>query len=323
MYEAHVLGASSYLGDRQEMPHRWPFETLRLRSGQALDPNPPHVTRAEPADGASGVAVNTAVTAFFDKALKVGGENVEFTLTGPDGPVPGYLSWVRGDEDGNAILGQNSYPSGGRYLGYRGLRFRPLLPLQAETAYRATVSGVENLAGAPMEEPYSWGFSTEKSPTIESTPTSEVRKYYFFTGQRVAMRQVDAPGQGWYTSRRGATLRQAQGRAEQDGPGPEQRWDPQPPVGGCLKISPLTAEAQRRRRNHKGLCVSAVQFRAFSAASSRGTGGRAPLYPWPSACQDTKDTRGTMRLLFVSFVFLCGLCAFGAGKPQRTEGHEG
>jgi len=47
-------------------------------------------------------------------------------------------------------------------------------------------------------------------------------------------RQVDAPGQGWYTSRRGTTLRQAQGRAEQGSPGPEQRWDPLPPVpGGC------------------------------------------------------------------------------------------
>ena len=36
-------------------------------------------------------------------------------------------------------------------------------------------------------------------------------------------RQVDAPGQGWYTPRRGTTFRQAQGRAGQHGQGPEQR----------------------------------------------------------------------------------------------------
>ena len=52
------------------------------------------------------------------------------------------------------------------------------------------------------------------------------------SGRRGTERQVDAPGQGWYTSRRGATPRQAQGRAEQDGSGPEQRWDPLPPVSG-------------------------------------------------------------------------------------------
>ena len=40
-------------------------------------------------------------------------------------------------------------------------------------------------------------------------------------------------------------------------------------------MSSLTAEAQRTRRNHKklgGLCVSAVQFRTFSAASGEGKG---------------------------------------------------
>ncbi len=68
-------------------------------------------------------------------------------------------------------------------------------PLRAGTAYRVTVSGVENLAGVPLEEPYRWGFTTELEAAIQSTPTPEVRKYYFFNGQRIAERQIDTAGQ--------------------------------------------------------------------------------------------------------------------------------
>ncbi len=42
-----------------------------------------------------------------------------------------------------------------------------------------------------------------------------------------------------------------------------QKWSEE----GAYKISPLTAEAQRTQRNHKDSAVSAVQTRAFSAAS--------------------------------------------------------
>jgi RHS repeat-associated protein len=195
VYEARVVGTVSFLGDRQEAAYRWAFETL--------DPSPPHVARTTPEIGATSVPLDSDVTVFFDKALKVGGQNVEFVLAGPDGQVAGYLSWVRGDEDENAIgstalttgLGQNSYDSGGRYLGYRGLRFRPLQPLAAETAYRATVSGVENLAGVPLEAPYSWSFTTGAGAGVQSTLPPRVRKYYFFNGQRVAQRQIDEFGE--------------------------------------------------------------------------------------------------------------------------------
>ncbi|MEO0249402.1 MAG: RHS repeat-associated core domain-containing protein [candidate division WOR-3 bacterium] len=63
------------------------------------------------------------------------------------------------------------------------------MPLRAGTAYWATVSGVENVAGVPPAEPYRWEFTTEPGATIESTPAPEVRKYYFFGGQRLAMRK--------------------------------------------------------------------------------------------------------------------------------------
>jgi len=75
--------------------------------------------------------------------------------------------------------------------------------------------------------------------------------------------QVDVPGQGWYTSRRGTPLRQVQGRAGQDGQGPEQRWDPL-----------LTAEAQRTRRNHNS--ATSASLRCNHRPAPGGEPGTVP-----------------------------------------------
>jgi hypothetical protein len=224
-----VKQGSFFLGQRRGLDGQ--VAALQIRS----------TTPAQEAVQDGNLASDSAVTVFpsaslrtgFDKALKAGGQNVEFVLEGPGGKVPGYLSWVRGDEDGNTIgstalttgLGQNSYDSGGRYLGYRGLRFRPLQPLAAETAYRATVSEVENLAGVPLEEPYGWGFSTGPGAGVQSTLPPRVRKYYFFGSQRVAQRQIDEFGADvlyWLAGdHRSAELAPKPGH---DQPGAEQQW---------------------------------------------------------------------------------------------------
>jgi hypothetical protein len=185
VYQAYVLGATSYLGDRQTVPFRWAFETLT--------PDPPQVVRTEPVDGETGVARDAALTVFFDRALHVGGEEVEFRVEDPQGtPLAGHLTWVRGGEDDVAVPGRYTQ---GTYLGYRGLRFRPLAPLAEGTTYDVTVKGMENLAGAPMEAPYSWSLTTKSGPAIQGTPAPVVSVYYSHNGERVAMREIDRDGQ--------------------------------------------------------------------------------------------------------------------------------
>jgi hypothetical protein len=69
------------LDEPQTVTHRWAFETL--------DPNPPQVSRPEPGSGAEGVPPDAAVTVLFDRVLKGGGEEVEFTVAGPNAIVGG------------------------------------------------------------------------------------------------------------------------------------------------------------------------------------------------------------------------------------------
>jgi RHS repeat-associated protein len=198
VYQARVVGAMSYLGDRMTKPYRWSFETLT--------PDPPQVTKTDPRAGEELVPPDTAITVFFDRAILVGSTgdstNEFLALEGPNGPVKGYVEWLKGDEDQEAatstgladLLGQNSYDSAGRYQGYRGLRFRPLAGLQPGATYEATVRGVENLYGVPMAGPYTWNFTVDPQGQILTIPAPEVRKYYYHNGQRVAMRQIGLDG---------------------------------------------------------------------------------------------------------------------------------
>ncbi|MCL7452693.1 MAG: Ig-like domain-containing protein, partial [Anaerolineae bacterium] len=186
VYQAFTLGATSLLSERQTTPYRWAFETTTS--------SPPPVTRSEPAAGATNVARNTDITLFFGHALKVGGQDVEMKVLGPgEVPVAGYLSWVRGVEDEQAVLGHNSAASGGEYQGFRSLRFQPLRPLQGGTWYEVVVKGVENLAGVAMASPHTWTFRTGFTAG-EISVSKTARRYYYFGGQRIAMNEVDPDG---------------------------------------------------------------------------------------------------------------------------------
>jgi hypothetical protein len=185
------------------VPFRWAFETLT--------PDPPQVVRTEPVDGETGVARDAALSVFFDRALKPGGQDVVFAVTGPAGEVKGHLSWLRGDEDTDAtssggqaeVLGWNSASASGtgdgRYWGghhgHRGLRFRPLQLLLPGVTYQVTVSGVENLYGVPMAAAHHWSFTVDATPGVFNEPTPVVKRYYFFAGQRVALRETGLDGQ--------------------------------------------------------------------------------------------------------------------------------
>jgi RHS repeat-associated protein len=56
------------------------------------------------------------------------------------------------------------------------------------------VRGVENLYGVPMAGPYTWSFTVDPQGQILTIPAPEVRKYYYHSGQRVAMRQIGLDG---------------------------------------------------------------------------------------------------------------------------------
>ena len=66
----------------------------------------------------------------------------------------------------------------------------------------------------------------------ESGQTDGPRPLIRCSSPRQGCAVCPAAGGGGTISGVGTTLRQAQGRAEQDSPGPEQRWDPLPPVSG-------------------------------------------------------------------------------------------
>ena len=148
------------------------------------------MSRADPEREEGGLARRAAMTVYFDQALGVGGQDLRFTLAGPDGEVPGYLEWVPGDtdpaghgtgEDDQADTGWNSV---GRYQGFRAVRSLPSVPLQALQAskvYEATLQGAENAFGVPMAEAYTWTFETGHGAVVDATVTDAV-SYYFHGG---------------------------------------------------------------------------------------------------------------------------------------------
>lgn len=127
--------------------------------GTVADATAPTVTLTNPADGATGVALNSQVTATFSEAMDPATLNTStFTLTGPGTtPVSGTVNYVPG-----ALTAT----------------FAPDADLAASTTFTATVtSGAQDLAGnaliaGPVPNP--WTFTTgaapdTTAPTITST----------------------------------------------------------------------------------------------------------------------------------------------------------
>lgn len=108
----------------------------------------PRVTETSPFNGAEGVSLQAQVVAVFSQALNpatVRAGTLEVTLNGE--PVAGAVEY---DEVARRVV------------------FIPTAPLQGGSVYVATIFGVTDLQGDPMEAPFTWVFSTleEVSPTV-------------------------------------------------------------------------------------------------------------------------------------------------------------
>lgn len=120
--------------------YAWSFTTAAATAPS--DITPPTVVDGSqvPADTATNVATNEAVSVAFDEVLDPGSVNTStFLLTGPGSvPVAGSV----------------------RYNGTTAT-FTPLVDLQNSSSYTATVTtGIKDLAGNAMTLPVSWTFTT-------------------------------------------------------------------------------------------------------------------------------------------------------------------
>jgi len=107
------------------------------------DSSPPVVTATTPGTSATSVAVGSAVTVTFNKAITSG--SATFTVTGPGG---------------TAVAGTTALNSAGTVL-----TFTPSSPLSPGAAYQDSVSGATSTTGAAMTSPYNWSFTTS-GPTV-------------------------------------------------------------------------------------------------------------------------------------------------------------
>lgn len=119
--------------------------------GAAPDTTPPTVSSASPANNATGVAINTAITATFSEAMDASTITTStFTLSSAGGPV----------------IGTVTYSS-------TTATFTPSGNLSYSTTYTATITtGAKDSAGNTMASDYTWSFTTEATPpTVDVTGT--------------------------------------------------------------------------------------------------------------------------------------------------------
>lgn len=138
-----TTGVCDLWGNRMAADHVWTFTT-----GAIPDTTPPTVVATDPADGATDVWRNRAVTATFSEPMRVEtitGASFALTADGA-GPVDGAVVYV----GGTAV-------------------FRPAALLAADTAFTAVVrAGVQDLAGNAMTADHVWRFTTGRRP--DDTP---------------------------------------------------------------------------------------------------------------------------------------------------------
>lgn len=135
------------------------FENLlRLRAGQPpLDTAAPTVSSTSPADGATGVAINTKITATFSEAMDSSTITAatRFTMTGPGTtPVSGTVAY---DVPSNIAT------------------FTPTSNLAPDTEFTVTITtGVEDLAGIALASDFVWTFTTAPGAPVPDTTAPTV-----------------------------------------------------------------------------------------------------------------------------------------------------
>jgi hypothetical protein len=132
----------------EEIPATWVGDSVSV---VGVDTTPPTVASVSPASGATGVAVNTVVTATFSEALNASTITTSsFTLKVGTTSVSGSVSY-----------------NSGTYTA----TFTPSANLSYSTTYTATLStAIKDVAGNPLASAYSWSFTTASAsaPTVTS-----------------------------------------------------------------------------------------------------------------------------------------------------------
>jgi hypothetical protein len=121
----------------------WSFTT-----GSVASTTPPTVTAVTPLNNATGVGLNTLITAAFDEAMTPGTMTAAtFTLTGPGATAVGGA--VTFNSTSNIVT------------------LTPASALAPLTLFTATVTtGVKNLAGVAMAANFVWTFTTGAAPDL-------------------------------------------------------------------------------------------------------------------------------------------------------------
>jgi hypothetical protein len=151
----HVIGAEGSGSDidlsngvlsditASQIPAVWSGDSVTVGG----DTTPPTVVSRTPASGATGVAVDTVVTATFSEAMNASTITTSsFTLRRGATPVSGSVSYNSG-----------SYTA----------TFDPAADLAYDTTYTASLStAITDAAGNPLASTYSWSFTTGSEPGV-------------------------------------------------------------------------------------------------------------------------------------------------------------
>lgn len=136
-------GVTDVAGNRLAADFVWSFTTAA-----APDTVRPTVSTVVPANNATGVALNTLVTAAFSEPMN------PLTITA--------ASFSLACPATTPVLGTVGYASTGNIA-----TFTPTLPLPASTLCTATITtGVTDVAGNAMAAPFVWSFTTGVAPDI-------------------------------------------------------------------------------------------------------------------------------------------------------------
>jgi methionine-rich copper-binding protein CopC len=121
-----------------------PF-AAQYRFNFTTSPVPPNVVSATPANNATDVSVSAPITVAFDKDM----DPSTFTAAN-----------FKLNDGANDLAGTVSA------VDARTLQFAPASPLHEQRQYTATVSGVTDVATAPLASPYVFRFTTETLPRL-------------------------------------------------------------------------------------------------------------------------------------------------------------
>jgi hypothetical protein len=138
-----TTGVQDATGNGLAAAYTWSFTT-----GAGADTGLPQVNATTPVTGASGVALNSRISATFTKAMDASSiSSASFTVAAP----------------GNVAVAGSVAFSGTTAI------FTPTTNLAANTLYTATLtSAVKDLSGNPLAVAYTWTFTT--GSTTDTTP---------------------------------------------------------------------------------------------------------------------------------------------------------